>query len=153
MIGTAESVRDTFAAIPGGVRIMGRADNPRFVGGCTLGFNLYDMGSGGRWFATNSHCTADRWAIDPARPTRFYQPFDNQFNEADPTRYIGLEDWDPPMTDGAYHWKAGSVCHTFALASSLSSSLVSKLCMPASVRVRRRPASAQVVSSVAVCGR
>ncbi len=40
-------------------------------------------------------------------------------------------------TAGAYHWKPGSVCQTRALASSLSSSLVSRLCMPASVSVRR----------------
>ncbi len=34
---------------------------------------------------------------------------------------------------GAYHWKPGSVCQTRALASSVSSSFVSRLRVPASV--------------------
>ncbi|HEU0302589.1 MAG TPA: hypothetical protein VFR37_24225 [Longimicrobium sp.] len=107
MIGPPQTVRDTFVTPPGGIRIVSRQSG-RYIAGCTLGFNLYDTGTGGRWFATNSHCTPVMGQLDPG--TEFHQPYDNLNDPADPLRFFGLEDWDPPFTDTAYHWMYAASC-------------------------------------------
>lgn len=115
MLGTVATVRDTFAAVPGGVRIMAHEPETGHVLACSTAFNLGDSSDPGvRWFATAAHCTGIMGHVNATQPTLFWQPEDNPNNFPDTTYLIGHEEYDAPwragVSDFSYYWGAGSQC-------------------------------------------